>query len=348
LGIGKGQEILVPAYNCGTEIDALLHSGATPVGYRITRQCEIDLEDLMSRKTSRTRAVYLIHYFGWEQPMEEIRRWCDEHGLLLIEDCALALFSEGPSRSIGRTGDAAIYSLPKSLGLVYGGLLSLVDVPKAGTPLLKPAGSATWFKEIRHSAKFVAARNLRGIGGYGNLVAMYRHRGCRKDDPNREFPDMPRRYYFSTEQDADRDLHPKASAILNSLSWQQVTRARRRNYQRMAELLDGVSGIKFLFPQVPPFTCPLALPLLVPNRDLFSRTLQAKGIAANPWWAGFHQRALDWSRFPDACWLKHNVLTLPIYQGMEDKDLSAIAEIVEIVEKSATADCWSPSRTAPT
>ena len=99
LGLAAGHEVLFPSYHCGTELDALLHAGVTPVAYRVTRQCEIDLDDLISRKTDRTRAVYLIHYFGWEQPMERLRRWCDEQGLLLIEDCALALVQQRTNRS---------------------------------------------------------------------------------------------------------------------------------------------------------------------------------------------------------------------------------------------------------
>ena len=56
LGLGAGHEVLVPSYHCGTELDALLHAGVTPVAYRVTRHCEIDLEDLIARKTDRTRA----------------------------------------------------------------------------------------------------------------------------------------------------------------------------------------------------------------------------------------------------------------------------------------------------
>ena len=57
LGLEAGDEVLVPAYNCGTEIDALVYAGVKPVGYNVTRQCRIDLGDLMARKTDRTRAV---------------------------------------------------------------------------------------------------------------------------------------------------------------------------------------------------------------------------------------------------------------------------------------------------
>lgn len=330
LGLGEGHEVLVPAYNCGTELDALVQSGVTPVGYRISRQCEIDLDDLMARKTARTRAVFLIHYFGWEQPMEPLRRWCDEQGLLLIEDCALALFSRGSSGGIGRTGDAAIYSLPKSLGFVHGGLLSLATPPKAGLHCLKPSGSATWLQEIRQSARTLAFRNLERLGVYGTLVGVHRQRRAKRlgSVGSEGLPDMPAGYYFNPVLDADRGLHAKAAAILDSLPWPQVVRARRDNYLRLLRALGGIDGIQPLFPQLPAATCPLSVPLLVSNRDPFARILQTKGIAAFPWWAGFHQGALEWSQFPDACWLKHNLLTVPVYQGMETRELNEMAAII--------------------
>lgn len=335
--LGKGDEVLVPAYNCGTELDALVQAGVTPVGYRISRQCEIDLDDLMARRTPRTRAVYLIHYFGWEQPMAELRRWCDQHGLWLIEDCALALFSGGPSGAIGRTGDAAIFSLSKSLGLVHGGLLSLAAPPKSGLPSLKPSGSATWLNEIRQSSRAMAFRNLERLGIYGTLVAVHRRRrfGRIPATPAAELPDMPDNYYFNPALDADRGLHPNAAAILDSLPWPQVVRARRGNYLRLLGALAASQGLQPLFPQLPAATCPLSLPLLVSNRDLYARRLQAKGIVAYPWWAGFHQGTLAWSQFPEACWLKHHVLTVPVYQGMLLNSLDRVAKILEKITRGA-------------
>lgn len=339
LGLGKGHEVLVPAYNCGTEIDALLYAGVTPVGYRVSQQCDIDLADLMARKTSRTRAVYLIHYFGWEQPMAQLRSWCDEHGLLLIEDCALALFSSGQSGGIGRTGDAAIFSLPKSLGFVYGGLLSLSARPKTEALCLKPSKSATWFKEIRQSAKSITFRNLEHLGVYSMLVsARHRRRLGRTNSSESEgLEDMPDGYYFNPALDADRVLHPKAEAILESVTWQEIVRVRRDNYLRLASALESIDGVRLLFPQLPPGVCPLSLPLLISSRNQCARNLQAKGIAAFPWWAGFHRDGLDWTQFPESCWLKHNVLTVPIYHGMGERSLDAMAKsIVEVLQGMET------------
>lgn len=333
LGIHSSHEILVPAYNCGTEIDALMHCGADLVGYQITRRCEIDLDDLFSRLTKRTRAVYLIHYFGWEQPMDKIRAWCDEHGLLLIEDCALALFSAGQNGGIGRHGDAAIYSLPKSLGVVQGGLLTLAAPPAGGMPTLKSTGSDIWLKEIRYSTRAAVFENLEKLGVYGALVSAHRRRkaSAGSTPPAGELPDMPENYYFNPDAEAERALHPKTEALLDTIPWQQQIRARRENYSRLARALAGIPGVELLFDELPAGVCPLSLPLLVENRDPCARDLQARGISAFPWWAGFHRGALDWASFPDACWLKNHVLTVPVYSGMKTRQCDEMAEMISEV-----------------
>ncbi len=330
LGIGAGHEVLVPAYNCGTELDALLHSGARIVGYPVSTKCEIDLLDLISRKTRNTRAVYLIHYFGWQQPMEKIRQWCDAEGLLLIEDCALALFSPGQSGGIGRTGDAAIFSLPKTLGFRHGGLLSLSQAQCVEVPLLEKSGFTVLLTEIGHAAKTKIFRAMGELGIYDVLLATPRRfrQKRQKSIEGEEHPRMPDSYQFNPEVDAERTLHPRAEAVASSLVWEEIVRARRSNYGRLAAELVGIGRAKILFSHLPTGVCPLSLPLLVANRDRCAEFLQARGIAAYPWWAGFHRGKLDWSEFPDACWLKRNLLTVPIYQGLNEQDFSYLAMTV--------------------
>lgn len=339
LGIGPGHEVLVPAYNCGTELDAILHSGAGIVGYQVSRRCEVALEDLVVKRTRRTRAVYLIHYFGWEQPMQELRRWCDEQGLLLIEDCALALFSSGPLGGIGRTGDAAIFSLPKTLGCCYGGLLSLAKSRLVEDPVLSPAGYSAMVKELQHSGRPLVWKGLKRLGLYGSLLSV-RH-GIRRDrhscGPSVAFPPMPDDYYFQPETDADRALHHRVCTMAGTHPWQETVRHRRNNYLRLANALQGLSGVKPLYERLPDGVCPLSFPVLVSERDACVEALQSKGIAALPWWAGFHRNGIDWSQFPDACWLKHNMVTLPVHQGVDDQHLAYVAEISAQVLKSSGA-----------
>ena len=107
LSLGQGDEILAPAYNCGSEIDPLLRSGATVSLYRVDRNTNIDLADIERRITGRTKAIYVTHYFGFPQPqIMALKALCERGGIFLIEDCALALFSKlatfGTALDIGK------------------------------------------------------------------------------------------------------------------------------------------------------------------------------------------------------------------------------------------------------
>jgi dTDP-4-amino-4,6-dideoxygalactose transaminase len=328
LGLGAGDEVLIPAYNCGTEFDALLMSGATPVAYRVTRNCELDFDDLGKRKSSRTKAVYVIHYFGWEQPLEKLRKWCDAHGLLLIEDCALALFSTGPSGQVGRVGDAAIFSLPKTLGFIHGGLLSLKSPVDSEASHFTQAGFSTLKSELRQSVRTWIVKLTETAGFYGKILARRRHARFAKvaDSGEASFPEMPKDYYFSQETDGNRAIHPKTLRAAYSFDPAGIIERRRYNYARLVEKLRDLPEVTLLYHDLPNGVCPLSLPLAVSGRDACVKMLQDRGIAALPWWAGFHRGGTEWMHFPEACWLKRNVLTLPIHHGIDDRHLTYIAK----------------------
>lgn len=331
LDIGPGDDVLVPSYNCGSEIDAILHTGAKTIGYPINRRCEIDLTDLFARKTNQTKAVYVIPYFGWEPPLAELRRWCDAQGLLLIEDCALALFSNGESGKIGQLSDAAIYSLPKTLGFYHGGLLSLPASRAIEQPSLTPAGRSVLAAEIQQSTKATLFSALDQLGLYGALLSARRRRQVSEPsasaEPDDKSPDMPESYYYDPSiHAADRGAHPRTIALAKSLPWQEIVQRRRANYLRLSKALTGMEGAVPLNQALPEGVCPLSFPLLVSNRDACVDKLQSKGIAAYPWWAGFHRNGIDWTQFPDACWLKRHLLTLPIHQGLNGRQIDYQAE----------------------
>lgn len=326
-GIGRDHDVLVPAYNCGSEVDAILNSGARTVAYRVSRRCEIDLDDLVARRTRRTKAVYVIHYFGWEQPLVQLRRWCDENGLILVEDCALALFSGGVSGQIGRTGDAAIFSLAKTIGAFNGGLLSISKRGQLPTvPLARPGISAL-LREIRHSAKCSMLRASERLGVYGLLIFLRRHlkRTHRRLNAKGGLPQMPDDYFFRRHLHENRALQPSTFALAAAVPWADVVLRRRRNFLQLISALGGLEGVQPLYGNLPEGICPLSMPLLVSDRDNLVSRLQARGIGAYPWWAGFHESAVQWSLFPDACWLKANLLTLPVHQGLDSYHLDYIA-----------------------
>jgi DegT/DnrJ/EryC1/StrS aminotransferase family len=123
LGIGPGDDVLLPAYLCESVVTPVEAVGARAVFFPIGRSFEVDLEALERAVGPKTRAILLIHYLGFPGPVEAVRALCDRRGLALIEDCAHALYSRHGDRRLGTYGDLAIFSPWKSLPLPDGGLL---------------------------------------------------------------------------------------------------------------------------------------------------------------------------------------------------------------------------------
>src|SRR5438128_3498285 len=117
------QTILFPSYHCGRELDVLYRSGCRVVLYPVGRGLCVDPDELRRRAGRDTRALYLIHYWGFPQTLDSLHQLCAEKGWALIEDCAHALFARYQNRPVGSLGDIAIFSLRKTLPLPGGGAL---------------------------------------------------------------------------------------------------------------------------------------------------------------------------------------------------------------------------------
>ena len=68
LGVQEPDVVLVPSYNCGAELDAVLKAPATARFYRVDGSARVDFDDLRQAIDARTRAVLVTHYFGLPQP----------------------------------------------------------------------------------------------------------------------------------------------------------------------------------------------------------------------------------------------------------------------------------------
>jgi len=327
-GIGPADHVLVPAYNCGSEVDAIASCGCDITFYRIDRHARIDTTDIIRRVTPRTRAVYVTHYFGWPQDLSVLAPWCREHGLRLLEDRALALFSDTPHQPLATTGDATIFSFRKTLGVPDGGaLVTAHDVPSA--PLDTRAPSP--YTIARRTLALLKASSLRAadaLGVYGLLHAVpgLTRIARTQADGDGLRPNMPDAYYFDP-----RTLHHRMSrltlALLAQTDATAVAARRRANYARLADRIRDVPGAALLYDDLPPRVCPLSLPLVVEQRAAWTRGLTRRGIAAIGWWAGYH-RAYAWDAFPDARFLKDHVVALPIHHELSEPQIDAIGEEV--------------------
>ena len=111
LGIGPGDEVIVPDLTFAASASAVIQAGATPVLVDVERTSwTLDLDKAASAIGPRTRAIMPVHLYGQPADMDGVKTLADRHGLLVIEDAAEALGSTWKGRRVGSFGDASTFS----------------------------------------------------------------------------------------------------------------------------------------------------------------------------------------------------------------------------------------------
>ncbi|WP_457587923.1 DegT/DnrJ/EryC1/StrS family aminotransferase [Ensifer canadensis] len=111
LGIGPGDEVIVPTFTYISSVNTITQTGATPVFVdSLIDDWSIDIEDVKRKITKATKAIMPVHLYGYPCDMPTLRTLADEHGIALVEDCAEALGSTTHDRHVGAWSDVATYS----------------------------------------------------------------------------------------------------------------------------------------------------------------------------------------------------------------------------------------------
>jgi perosamine synthetase len=111
LGIGPGDEVIVPTLTYIASVNAIVYTGATPVFVdSLMDTWQVDPEDIKRKITPKTKAVMAVHLYGHACNMTEIQITCKENNLFLIEDCAEALGTTFKNKHVGTFGDIATFS----------------------------------------------------------------------------------------------------------------------------------------------------------------------------------------------------------------------------------------------
>lgn len=118
LGIGEGDEVLVPANTFIATIHGITANRAAPVLIEPDEYFNMDTDRIEAAITPKTKAILPVHLFGQACNMQKIKALCDQYGLFLIEDCAQAHGASLNGKSIGTWGDIACFSFypTKNLG----------------------------------------------------------------------------------------------------------------------------------------------------------------------------------------------------------------------------------------
>lgn len=135
LGVGRGDEVILPGYTCVMDVNPIMYLGARPVYVDIEPVTyNLDPALLEAAISERTRVIVAQHTYGYPAEMDEILRIAAAHGLPVVEDCCLAMGSRYRGRPVSTFGVASYYSSqwnkPYTTGL--GGMATTSDDALAG------------------------------------------------------------------------------------------------------------------------------------------------------------------------------------------------------------------------
>jgi len=305
-GLGPGDEVIVPAFTFVASAAAVRYVGATPVLCDVVSPQEfvLDPADVARRITPRTKAVIAVHFCGYPAAVAELRALCDEHGLVLIEDCAQAIGAtvDEAGRSVGTVGELGAFSFfsKKQLCVGEGGMVSCAAGEHAErVRLLRSHAltSSTWD----------------------------RHRG---HDPAYDIVDIGFNYRMD---------EPRAALGLSRLGrLPDSLRSRRETVRSYREQLAGIDGLELCFDdEAVERSSHFAFPVLVADRerrDRFRDQLKDAGIQTT-WYPALHSFT-DYAAYapadglPAAAEVAGRHCALPLSSSTTAEEVETVVEAV--------------------
>lgn len=120
LGVGPGQEVIVPAYMWVSVIAAVVNLGAIPVLADINDTFCLDPDSVEAKITPRTAGVIAVHMSGAPADVEAISAITRKHGIFLMEDCAQCAGGSIRGKKVGTFGQIAIFSFQMNKNMTAG------------------------------------------------------------------------------------------------------------------------------------------------------------------------------------------------------------------------------------
>jgi perosamine synthetase len=127
LGIGPGDEVIVPTFTYIASVNVIAYVGATPIFVDSLKDSwQVDPESIRQKITPKTKAIMVVHLYGQACDMDPIVDIAAKNGLYLVEDCAEALGTLYKGKHVGQFGHAAGYSFfgNKTLTTGEGGMVT--------------------------------------------------------------------------------------------------------------------------------------------------------------------------------------------------------------------------------
>lgn len=301
LGVGEGDEVIVPDYTFPATATVVLHCGARPVLADVDGQTfNLDPNDAAKRITPRTKAIMPVHQFGLPADMGPILELAERHSLFVIEDAACALGASYHGSPCGALAHVGCFSFHprKVITTGEGGAITTNDEAIANFCRL-------W---RNHGMVAVAGRKSFLVPGYNH----------RMDELSATLgvAQMKRLDYIVKRR---RELAHRLTEAIGDLAWLRPpveASGHLHSYQSYVVVLE--EGV---------------------DQDSVITQLDAAGVEATPGAAAVHAQpyAREWFgtdevEFPVSAALYSRSLTLPLYPRMTEEEIEQVVEALRGVK----------------
>lgn len=294
LGVGPGDEVIVPTLTFVATANAVTYCGARPVFVDAEPETwNLDPAQVASKITPRTKGVIAVHLYGNPVDVDALRALTNRHGLFLLEDAAEAHGASHGGRPAGSLGDVAAFSFyaNKIIATGEGGMVTTDDDALAArVRLLRGQGMDAerryWFPVVGYNYRMM---NIPAAIGLAQLERAGWHTARRREVA---------------------DAYLRLLGGVPGLRWQAEREWARHAYWMFTVVLcDGEAG----------------------DRDLLAARLHEEGVETRPVFYPVHslppyREASRGEEFPVAENLARRGVSLPTWAGLSDEDLSYVCE----------------------
>ncbi len=338
MGIGNGDEVILPGYTCAVVPTAVIYAGARPVYVDINPDdYNIDVTQVESEITPRTRAVLAQHTYGRPCDLNGLRAICERHGLYLIEDGAHALGATYNGRKVGSIGDAAFFSSEYSKTIsTYAGGMAVTNNKDIAGKLQTIYEETSWLSraQILKTLLQLVAGNVfyhprwsrlgqHVMGLWHRLRLVFTMDDCQQTSPPSGYPYPARLSNIQAKIGVSQVRHIEG----NLAHRRRLVQEYQRLFGEMPQQIGDGPAMEYSV---------LRFPLGVTNQEEWSRklsTLMAKDIWFSPILHAAQQDLTAYYYQPGSCpsaeQVSQQMINFPTHPKVRLKDVSEIGDIVK-------------------
>ncbi|MFC1479478.1 DegT/DnrJ/EryC1/StrS family aminotransferase [Planctomycetota bacterium] len=313
-GVPEGTGVLIPSFVCTTVSRPLAGAGADLVFFRIRENGTIDWDDVQRNMNDSVKAFVWYHYLGCSYEFEEVIDFCRTHNLLLIEDCAHALFARYKEKPVGTFGDFSVFSIRKSIPALYSAAVvlnnpefSFRNVPEEQ---VLPPKHAAYLKEREI---FLYRQYLQSIDSTKKVDYIPYREHAKKMEP------------FFRDDTFLYEVDRTSMLVMHNIDPETVRRNRHRNFTILLDHLHEIA----LFDYITPGAAPIGFPVIINGRDDFRMRLEKEGVESLIHWPDYLLPEGIAEKYPETRSLADTVLSLPCHHDMSVEDTEYVCETVK-------------------